>query len=72
MERIASEGRVLLEERIAAADPSGELGRTISAAGRATIASLVAQVLLQAREQLRLGFSDPDEALWNSIQPADC
>ncbi len=55
--------RAVALNRAAAADPSGELGRAISAAGREAIGPLVAQVLLQAREQCRLGFDDPGEAL---------
>ena len=55
--------RAVALNRAAAADPSGELGQAISAEGREAIAPLIAQVLLQARDQGRLSFPDPGEAV---------
>ncbi|NNE22305.1 MAG: TetR/AcrR family transcriptional regulator [Rhizobiales bacterium] len=55
--------RAVALNRAAAADPSGDLGQAISAEGRETIAPLITQVLLQARDQGKLNFPDPGEAV---------
>lgn len=55
--------RLLLLQDCAAADPSGQLGRTLSAAARKTIAPLVGQHLLKARESGLIAFGTTAEAV---------
>lgn len=53
--------RAVALNRAAAADPSGELGETISTAGRETVMPLIQRVLEDARERGQLAFGDPGE-----------
>ncbi|SEN53807.1 TetR/AcrR family transcriptional regulator [Palleronia pelagia] len=55
--------RAVALNRAAAADPTGELGATISASGREAVSPLLKQVLLRARSEGRLAFDDPEEAM---------
>jgi AcrR family transcriptional regulator len=54
---VTSERAVALN-RAAAADPTGELGRTIAAEGRDAVAPLIAQVIAQGRTQGQFAFDD--------------
>lgn len=54
--------RAVALNRAAAADATGELGGAIAQAGRNTIAPLIAQVLLRARDRGDLGFDRADQA----------
>jgi AcrR family transcriptional regulator len=58
---VTSERAVALN-RAAAADPTGELGRTIAAEGRETVAPLIAEVIAQGRAQGRLDYDALDLA----------
>ena len=49
--------------RAAAADSSGELGATLSQAGRETIFPLIEQVLLRARDEGHLQFDRSEDAV---------
>lgn len=55
--------RAVALNRAAAADSSGDLGRTLSEAGRETIFPLLAQVVLRARDEGQLVFDQPQEAV---------
>lgn len=55
--------RAVALNRAAAADSSGELGATLSKAGRDAIFPLLEQVLLRARHEGQLNFELPDEAV---------
>jgi AcrR family transcriptional regulator len=55
--------RAVALNRAAAADPTGELGATISQAGRDSIFPLLEQVLLRARAEGQLAFEDPVQAV---------
>lgn len=61
--RLLTGDRAVAINRAAAADASGELGATLSQAGRETIFPLIAQVLLRAREEGALAFDDPEESV---------
>lgn len=54
--------RAIALNRAAAADPTGELGRTISKAGRESVLPLLEQVLEEAKRNRRLQFERSDEA----------
>lgn len=56
--RLVTSDRAVALNRAAAADPTGELGRTIAAEGRETVAPLIAQVIGQGRAHGRLAFDD--------------
>lgn len=49
--------------RAAAADPSGELARELTQAGRETVAPLIADVFVKARDAGILGFDDAADAV---------
>jgi len=49
--------------RAAAADPSGELARELTQAGRGTVAPLIADVFVKARDAGVLSFDDAAEAV---------
>ncbi|MEO9876411.1 MAG: TetR/AcrR family transcriptional regulator [Anderseniella sp.] len=49
--------------RAAAADPSGELARELTQAGRGAVAPLIADVFLKARDVGLLGFDDAAQAV---------
>lgn len=55
---LVTSDRAVALNRAAAADPTGELGRTIAAEGRETVAPLIAQVIAAGRDQGRLAFDD--------------
>lgn len=55
--------RAIAINRAAAADGSGELGKTLSQAGRDTIYPLLTQVLLNARAQGHFSFEDAQTAV---------
>ena len=55
---LVTSDRAVALNRAAAADPTGELGRTIAAEGRETVAPLITQVMEQGRAQGRLAFDD--------------
>ena len=55
--------RAVALNRAAAADSSGELGATLSKAGREAIFPLLEQVLLRARQEGQLRFSASEEAV---------
>lgn len=55
--------RAVALNRAAAADSSGELGATLSKAGRETIFPLLEQVLLRARKEGQITFEDPVQAV---------
>lgn len=55
--------RAVALNRAAAADSSGELGETLSKAGREAVFPLLKQVLLRARQEGQLKFEDTDEAV---------
>ncbi|MEL7264283.1 MAG: TetR/AcrR family transcriptional regulator [Planctomycetota bacterium] len=55
--------RAVAINRAAAADASGELGATLSQAGRETIFPLIEQVLLRARQEGALQFDNPEQAV---------
>lgn len=55
--------RAVALNRAAAADASGELGATLSAAGREAVFPLLERVLLRAREEGRLAFDQTGEAV---------
>ncbi|MFK7765466.1 MAG: TetR/AcrR family transcriptional regulator [Roseobacter sp.] len=55
--------RAVALNRAAAADSSGELGATLSKAGRETISPLLEQVLLRARDDNQLSFEKTQEAV---------
>ncbi|MEM6461249.1 MAG: TetR/AcrR family transcriptional regulator [Pseudomonadota bacterium] len=54
--------RAIALNRAAAADSSGELGATLSEAGREAVFPLLEQVLLRARHEGKLHFEDSGEA----------
>lgn len=54
--------RAVALNRAAAADSSGELGATLSKAGREAVLPLLEQVLLRARNEGQLNFEHSDEA----------
>jgi AcrR family transcriptional regulator len=56
--RLVTSDRAVALNRAAAADPTGDLGRTIAAEGRETVAPLIAQVIGQGRAQGCLTFDD--------------
>lgn len=53
--------RAIALNRAAAADPTGELGRAISQAGRETILPLVEQVLIEAAREGHLTFAATEQ-----------
>jgi AcrR family transcriptional regulator len=55
--------RAVALNRAAAADSSGELGATLSKAGREAVFPLLEQVLLRARQEGQLRFKTPGEAV---------
>ncbi|MEQ8967268.1 MAG: TetR/AcrR family transcriptional regulator [Azospirillaceae bacterium] len=55
--------RAVALNRAAAADSSGELGATLSKAGREAVFPLLKQVLLRAREEEQLSFEETGEAV---------
>ncbi|WP_299828497.1 TetR/AcrR family transcriptional regulator [uncultured Roseobacter sp.] len=55
--------RAVALNRAAAADSSGELGATLSKAGRETVFPLLEQVMLRAREEGQLAFERSGEAV---------
>lgn len=55
--------RAVALNRAAAADSSGELGVTLSTAGREAVFPLLEQVLLRARKEGQLTFANADEAV---------
>lgn len=55
--------RAIALNRAAAADSSGELGATLSQAGRDSVTPLLEQVLLRARQEGHLCFDDSAEAV---------
>ncbi|MEL7013314.1 MAG: TetR/AcrR family transcriptional regulator [Pseudomonadota bacterium] len=55
--------RAVAINRAAAADSSGELGATLSKAGRETIFPLIERVLLRARDEGHLVFDSSDAAV---------
>lgn len=55
--------RAVALNRAAAADSTGELGATLSKAGREAVFPLLEQVLLRAREERRLCFETSGEAV---------
>lgn len=55
--------RAIALNRAAAADNSGELGATLSKAGREAVFPLLEQVLLRARDEGQLNFEQTDEAV---------
>ncbi|SIT01781.1 transcriptional regulator, TetR family [Roseivivax lentus] len=55
--------RAVALNRAAAADPSGELGATISKAGREAVFPRLEQVLLRARKDAQLAFDESGEAV---------
>ena len=55
--------RAIALNRAAAADNSGELGATLSRAGREAVLPLLEQVLVRARHEGHLRFEHPDEAV---------
>ncbi|AUJ65906.1 TetR family transcriptional regulator (plasmid) [Aestuarium zhoushanense] len=55
--------RAVALNRAAAADSSGELGATLSKAGREAIFPLLEQVLLRARQEGKLRFNASEEAV---------
>lgn len=56
--QLVTSDRAVALNRAAAADPTGDLGRTIAVEGRETVAPLIAQVIAQGREQGRFAFDD--------------
>lgn len=54
--------RAIALNRAAAADGTGQLGKTIAEAGRDTIAPLIVQTLLRARDLGELAFEDEQRA----------
>lgn len=56
---LVTSDRAVALNRAAAADPTGELGRTIASEGRATVAPLVARVIALGEAQKLLAFDDP-------------
>lgn len=55
--------RAIALNRAAAADASGELGATLSKAGRETVFPLLEQVLMRARTEGQLNFDDSGAAV---------
>ncbi|WP_300018470.1 TetR/AcrR family transcriptional regulator [uncultured Roseobacter sp.] len=55
--------RAVALNRAAAADSSGELGATLSKAGRETVFPLLERVMLRAREEGQLAFEQSGEAV---------
>jgi AcrR family transcriptional regulator len=55
---LVTSDRAVALNRAAAADPTGDLGRTIAAEGRDTVAPLIAQVIAQGKAQGRFTFDD--------------
>ena len=55
--------RAVSLNRAAAADSTGELGATLSRAGREAVAPLIEQVLLRARSEGQLAFEHADRAV---------
>jgi len=55
--------RAVALNRAAAADPSGELGATLSKAGRETVFPLLEKVLLRAKAEGQLSFDEPGTAV---------
>ncbi len=55
--------RAVALNRAAAADSSGELGATLSEAGRETVFPMLEQVLLRAREEGQLQFEQSEQAV---------
>jgi AcrR family transcriptional regulator len=55
--------RAVALNRAAAADNSGELGATLSKAGREAVFPLLEQVFLRARDEGKLSFKHPAEAV---------
>lgn len=56
--RLVTSDRAVALNRAAAADPTGELGRTLASEGRETVAPLIAQVIALGQAQGRLGIPD--------------
>ena len=56
--QLVTSDRAVALNRAAAADPTGELGRSIAAEGREAVAPLIARVIGQGRAQGRLAFDD--------------
>lgn len=65
--------RAIALNRAAAADPSGELGATLSQAGRESVFPLVVQVLETARQQGQLSFdqTEPTVGLYFDVLIGD-
>ncbi len=59
---LVTSDRAIALNRAAAADPTGDLGRTIAAEGRSTVAPLIAQVLRAGREDGVFVFDDLEAA----------
>ncbi len=59
---LVTSDRAVALNRAAAADPTGDLGRTIAAEGRSTVAPLIAQVLRVGRECGVFVFDDLEAA----------
>jgi AcrR family transcriptional regulator len=55
--------RAIALNRAAAADSSGTLGEAITAAGRQSIAPLIATTLVRARDTGAISFEDPQDAV---------
>ena len=55
---LVTSDRAVALNRAAAADPTGDLGRTISQEGRSTVAPLIAAVLDQGRTRGQFAFDD--------------
>lgn len=66
--------RAIALNRAAAADPSGELGAAIGAAGRQTVMPMISDLLDKARGRGDLAFASPPEAaeLYISLLVGDC
>jgi AcrR family transcriptional regulator len=61
--RLVTSERAVALNRAAAADPTGDLGRSIAAEGRGTVAPLIAEVMERGRSQGRFDFNDVAMAL---------
>jgi AcrR family transcriptional regulator len=70
---LVTSDRAVALNRAAAADPTGDLGRTIAAEGRDTVAPLIMAVILQGRAQGQLAFDDPAMAceIWLGLLIGD-
>jgi AcrR family transcriptional regulator len=71
--QLVTSDRAVALNRAAAADPTGDLGRTIAAEGRDTVAPLITAVILQGRAQGQLAFDDPAMAcdIWLGLLIGD-